>query len=357
MNSMKTVFIVIVLAVLAGAVYVLVNDKATPTPPAEVADGWSDSADVQMPDSLAAQAPFGSGDSGASPDSSMAASGGMAPPFTAEPSSFGASSGGTAPPFTPGPSLDDQAGRTSLPTDGITPSESALEGPEEGGVRSAFGDFLETARADLARGKLAEVHQELSLWYDSPALSPQEAQQLTDLLDKVAGSVVYSREHLLERSYVVQSGDTLQRVGRKYGVPWQLLAKINGISDPENLEPGQELKVLRGPFEALIHLDRNEMTVMLRGLYAGRFPIAVGRDQQALEGTYFVEDKVPQTREPNSPPGGYRIKLNDRIGIHGVSDARNAGASGGPGSICLEDHDIEDVHAILSIGSRIQILR
>jgi hypothetical protein len=351
MNSLKTVFIVIVLAVLAGAVYVLVNDKASHTPPSEVADGWSDSTDVQMPDGLAPFAPGG----GTSVDASMATSGGMAPPFEAKGSSFDAPGGGMAPPFTP--SGGDPDGQTSFSPDAIEPSESALAGSGQGAVRSAFDDFLQNAREDLAQGKLAEVHQELSLWYDNPQLSPEESRQLTDLLDEVAGSVVYSREHLLERPYLVQSGDTLQRIGRKYGVPWQLLAKINRIADPENLEPGQELKVIRGPFEAVVHLDRHEMTVMLRGLYAGRFPIGVGRDQGAMEGTFFVEDKLPQSPDPDSPLGRYWIKLNDRIGIHGTNDPRNVGASGGPGSICLEDRDIEDVHAILSIGSRVQILR
>ncbi len=356
MNSLKTVFIVIVLAVLAGAVYVLVNDNATRTPPPEVADGWSGSADVQMPDSLTGQAPFAPAGSGASVDSSMATSGGMAPPFAAPSSSFDAPDGGTAPPFTPNAAADLD-GQVSLPTGPIESSESALAGTLQGAVRTAFGDFLQSAREDLANGKLTEVHQELSLWYDSPQLSPEESRQLTDLLDEVAGSVVYSREHLLERPYRVQSGDTLQRIGRKFGVPWQLLAKINSIDDPENLEPEQELKVLRGPFEAVVHLDRHEMTVMLRGLYAGRFPIGVGRDQESLEGTFFVEDKVPQSHDPSGPLGRYWIKLNDRIGIHGTNDPRNVGASGGPGSICLEDRDIEDVHDILSIGSRVQILR
>jgi hypothetical protein len=230
--------------------------------------------------------------------------------------------------------------------------------PPPAGVRQTFSKFMEAAHSDLEQGKLADVHQTLSLWYDNPELSPEESRLLTELLDQIAGTVVYSREHVLERPYVVQSGDTLQRVARAYGVPWQLLAKINGIRDPENLEPGRELKVVRGPFDAVIDLDEHELTLKLGGLYAGRFPIGIGRNQADLEGIYFVQDKIVQSGDAGgSPLGQYWIKLDDRIGIHGTNDPRNVGRDDGPGTICLDQQDIEDVHDILSVGSRVQILR
>ena len=362
MNSIKTVLVVIVLAVVAGAVYVLINNNsATTTPPSELADGWSDSPSVEMPGLEVSQPPFGAS-AGASPDASTASS--LAPPFSADQPAEQALGGGMTPPFSPTDSPDNLAGRpplpgsapdASLPSD--VPSDVASAGAGSGEVREAFARFIEAARKDLEQDRLAEVHQTLSLWYDNPQLTPEENRQLTELLDQVAGAVVYSRQHLLERPYTVQAGDNLQRIGRAYGVPWQLLAKINGISEPENLEPGQELKVIRGPFDAVVDLDRHEMTLKLRGLYAGRFQIGVGRSQEELEGTYFVEDKIVQADDPNSPLGRYWIKLNDRIGIHGTNDPRNIGADDGPGAISLDDRDIEDVHDILSIGSRVRILR
>jgi len=358
MNSIKTVLVVVALAVVAGAVYVLINNNSAPAPPSEVADGWSSSPSVEMPDIEVSQPPFGGGGE-ALPDGSTA-SGALAPPFSADEPAEQALGGGTAPPFSPNESPDGLAGGPPLPGSALEASPSSEESPPgvaSAEVREAFAQFMEAARKDLEQGRLAEVHQTLSVWYDSPELTPEENRQLTELLDQVAGAVVYSREHLMERPYVVQSGDTLQRIGRAYGVPWQLLAKINGIDDPENLEPGRELKVLRGPFDAVVDLEKHEMTLKLRGLYAGRFQIGVGRNQEGLEGNYFVEDKIVQPDEPHGPLGRYWIKLNDRIGIHGTNDPRNIGADDGPGTISLGDRDIEDVHDILSIGSRVRILR
>jgi len=359
MNSIKTVLVVVVLAVVAGAVYVLINNNSAPTPtPSELADGWSSSPSVEMPDIAVAEPPFGAS-AGALSDASTTA-GSLAPPFSADQPAEQALGGGMAAPFSPTDSPDGLAGQTPLPgsaPDASLPSDVAPAVASSGEVREAFAQFMEAAHKDLEQGRLAEVHQTLSLWYDNPELTPEESRQLTELLDQVAGTVVYSRQHLIERPYTVQSGDTLQRVGRAYGVPWELLAKINGISDPENIEPGRELKVLRGPFDAVVDLEKHEMTLKLRGLYAGRFQIGVGRNQQELEGTYFVEDKIVQSDAPDSPLGRYWIKLNDRVGIHGTNDPRNIGADDGPGTISLGNRDIEDVHDILSIGSRVRILR
>ena len=141
MNSLKTVFVVIVLAVLAGAVYVLVNDNASHMPPAEIADGWSDSTDVQLPESPSLEAPFGP-PGGASADASMATSRGMAPPFSPETPSFDASAGGTAPPFAPPDAADNRTGPASFPTADLGLPQSTPPGFDTAAVRSEFGVYL-----------------------------------------------------------------------------------------------------------------------------------------------------------------------------------------------------------------------
>ncbi len=204
---------------------------------------------------------------------------------------------------------------------------------------------------DLAQGRLVEALQKLSACYDQPGLSPQEREQLTDLLDQIAYAVIYSPQSLLEPPYVVQPGDTLARIAQSYGVPWQLLARINGIADPNALRPGQTLKVLRGPFDAEIDLTRREMTLKLHGLYAGRFaPAHPSRADSRLENTYFVEDKSPI-------PGDWWIRLSGGTEIRGLD---SAGAQlGGRQSpvIGVEADQIENLHTILSVGSRVRILR
>ena len=77
---------------------------------------------------------------------------------------------------------------------------------------------------------------------------------------------------------MVRRNESLDEIAERYNVPLELLQKINGIDNPEVLVPGTELKVVTGPFRANMDLPGQELTLFLNGLYAGRFPITIGRE-------------------------------------------------------------------------------
>ena len=49
-------------------------------------------------------------------------------------------------------------------------------------------------------------------------------------------------------SYTVQSGDSLSKIGSKYGVSWQKIFDANRdkLDDPDKIQPGQELIIPQG---------------------------------------------------------------------------------------------------------------
>jgi lipoprotein-anchoring transpeptidase ErfK/SrfK len=49
--------------------------------------------------------------------------------------------------------------------------------------------------------------------------------------------------------------------------------------------------------------------------------------------------------------------LGSGIGIHGTADPRGIRRADNRGTICLSDQDIDDVFGILSVGSRVTIVR
>jgi hypothetical protein len=210
---------------------------------------------------------------------------------------------------------------------------------------------MKTVESKLSAGQVAEAHLLLSSLYDDPQVPPEQARQITRLLDQMAASVVYSRQHLLEQPYRVRPGDTLDRIAESYSVPPQLLAKINGIRDPRNLTPGRELKVVRGPFSALIDLNRRELTLMVQGRYAGRFPIDLGHDAAVAPGTYMVRDKKDDRATGRDSIAGYAGSFWISLGGPVAISDRNRG------SVALGDRDLEDVFGILSVGSRVVIQR
>jgi len=225
-------------------------------------------------------------------------------------------------------------------------------------------------RAKLDDGRLDEGLVALGRLYEMNELPPEVAGEAAALLGQVAGTVIYSQQHVLEPPYEPQPGETLAQVAARYNVPAELLAKINGVADPAApLPPGQPLKVLRGPFEAVVRLGRGELVLLLQGRYAGRFPIAVGADPAKLEGVYAVREKLaaPAYTAPDGTtiPGGHpanpygrcALDLGGGAAIHGAADTRAVAQPGYPGILSLGDRDLDDVSSILSVGSRVVIQR
>lgn len=226
-------------------------------------------------------------------------------------------------------------------------------------IHSEYAAVMQSAQSLLTQNHLAEALLELSDFFGHPELSPEEDARLTDLLDRLAGTVIYSRQHLLEHPYEVQPGDTLEKIADTYDVPWQLLANINGLRDPRAVRPGDQLKVVRGPFGAHIDLGRLRLVLYLGNRYAGRFPIGLGDDygmtegkfevvKKALNPTYYGQPMIDKD-DPSNPLGEYALDLGGGILIHGTNDPTGVGRVGGKGCIRLSEHDIKDVFEILSV--------
>lgn len=229
-------------------------------------------------------------------------------------------------------------------------------------------------QAALQRQELVAAHGALSRWYGNPSLTPAEAQQVEMLLSQLAGTVVYSNEHRLEPPYTVHAGDTLQSIAQRYDVPWQLLAKINGVAASNLVQPGQQLKVVHGPFAAVVELDKSQLTLTLDGRYAGRFPISVEQGAALDEGQWVLEQKLvqPTTQTSTVVGASYTPAAVDHVLVlrNGAPTANGATISitsgkraptgptaVAPAAIRLSPRDVEEVADILSVGSPVTIRR
>ncbi len=227
----------------------------------------------------------------------------------------------------------------------------------------------EGIQAMVNRGDIRNALKTLSSFYNAD-LSQAQKLQMLEWLDSLAGKVIYSTEHLLRpNAYVVQANDTLDSIAQKWNVPPQLIFNVNSnkIGTPSDLIPGTELKIIEGPFNAEINLESQELTLFLQGMYAGRFNIEIGQDGQGIDhGSFIVEQKSLgqiysvdgqsiEASAPENPYGKYWIGLNCNASIHesnptpGQVDTR--------GSIRLATRDAADVFGILSNGSQVTIKR
>jgi LysM repeat protein len=277
-----------------------------------------------------------------------------------------------APPITPLAAADDRYG--PIPAEPATTSQVASPSPASASP-SPFATSWPIIQGALERQELVEGYDMLSQWYDNPNLSPAEAEQVETLLSQLAGTVVYSTEHRLEPPYTVQAGDTLQTIAQQYQVPWQLLAKINGIPATNMVQPGQQLKVIHGPFAAVVELQKSQLTLMLSGRYAGRFPISAEPTATQSEGEWVLEQKLvnPTTAATGVVNTSYDATASvDRVLVLRSESPTAGGATisitGGPVSPAgptaiapaafhLSATDAEEVADILSVGSRVTIRR
>jgi LysM repeat protein len=246
----------------------------------------------------------------------------------------------------------------------VTPNGSS-DPPAAVGAQ-AFRRAMRLANDLIEQGKYHDALFELSVFYQSPDLSPDEHQELLNLLDPLAGRVIYSREHLILPPYRVRRNETLMDIAAQYNVPWQLLQKINGIEKPRVLLPTSEVKVVPGPFRADVDLQTRQLTLFLGQLYAGRFPVALGPDSQLQVGEFQIRDKrenrdffaadgkmIPAS-SPDNPFGDAWLDLGGDLSIHG---SPMGGLGQTRGCISLSPRDADDVYGILSVGSRVRIVR
>lgn len=232
-----------------------------------------------------------------------------------------------------------------------------------------FATARQQAIGKAEQGQLKEALQMMSPYFDSPELGYAESSDLVDLLDALSKEVIYSPRNLMQPAHTVAQGDTVASVAKAFSINPELLNAINNLGDSKALVPGTPIKVLQGPFHAVVNLTREELTLFLGDdLYAGRFPISVGKDPLPREGVFEVVDrqrdrtyygsgaKVLPAQDPRNPYGGYWLNLGDDLCIHGTAEMASSDLEEA-GCISLAPLDARDVFNILAVGSRVEIHR
>jgi LysM repeat protein len=249
-----------------------------------------------------------------------------------------------------------------MPSASAIPAEPARAGP-------AFASAWADAHEKLAAGRYAEALAVLSTWHDDPSLGLEESQRLEDLLGQLAGTVIYSQQDLLLPPHVVAEGETLQSIAAPLAVPWQMLAKINGVADPARLVPGESLKVVRGPFDAVVSISRRRLSLRVGGSYAGSFPVVVGRSVRDHVGTAVpvlavqssavtaagqtVQAAWSQPPVPSGKPAK-SIALAGGLAIEAVADPATVSDDAVPStSLVVSERDLADLADILGQGSTV----
>ncbi|MFO1000489.1 MAG: L,D-transpeptidase family protein [Planctomycetaceae bacterium] len=254
---------------------------------------------------------------------------------------------------------------TGASYEGVEPSESSIV-PSDVTPKVLPADVaakLRTIDDCLKDDLILDAHAELSEIYWK---HPELRSTIDDLIRETASLIFTSNERQFGTPHHVEYGETLQAIAKQYEVPWQYLALLNRVT-PEKLQAGQELKIVRGPFGAVVDLSAFTLTVHAHGWYVNKYRIGTGRDHKTPLGEFVVEDKlenptwynpdggIVEPDDPENPLGEYWLGLGNHIGIHGTNDPSTIGRAASRGCIHLGDSEIEEVFSLLSTGSKVLI--
>ena len=243
---------------------------------------------------------------------------------------------------------------------------------------------LADGKARLAAGELIDARAILNDALQSGTLSDADAAVAKTMAAGINQTLVYSQRLFVAdpycTAYVVRPGDSLSKIATAHQTTWELLARVNHL-DPRRLRAGATIKVVHGPFFAVVRKKAFAMDVYLGGLpgqtgsmYVQTFDVGLGKDDSTPTGTWAIEAhaklKHPtyyppeggqpiEADDPANPLGGYWIALTGvdgqavgrtSYGIHGTIDQTSIGKQASMGCIRLRAADIALVFDLMVEG-------
>ena len=246
---------------------------------------------------------------------------------------------------------------------------------------SNAADLFTQADAKIKASDLLGARKQLVDALDAKKFSPGDQDEAFKRLSRINDSVVFSTTKYLndpcQAQYVVKSGDSMQKIAAQYAITWQLLGKLNGISDPRKLKAGKTLKVIKGPFHAQVNKTAFTLDLYLDkpgdagAIFVKRFRVGLGENDSTPTGLWAIDTKLEKPRyynsrdtgprtvesgDPANPLGTRWLALSGKegqavgkesYGIHGTIDPASIGQKKSMGCIRMLNEDVEQVYDIL----------
>lgn len=222
---------------------------------------------------------------------------------------------------------------------------------------------LDAIDAQLAAQEYLPAHKQLSkIYWERPA----DRAAIQSRLDSTANIIFFQPQPHFIEPYVIQAGDRLEAIAKKYKLSWEYVAQLNR-TQPTRIQVGKRLKLLKGPFGAAVDLQEFALTLHLQGYYVKRYDVGIGKDGSSPLGKFPVLNKVtnPQYTDPDgkvvdgedpqNPLGKRWIDLGNSYGIHGTIEPDSIGKAASAGCIRLRDQDILEVYNFLVVGSEVTL--
>ena len=211
-------------------------------------------------------------------------------------------------------------------------------------ARSVYANLLEhfpnSTLINEAQAQLGRVNVSLLL---SPTITDQDA------------------------TYEVKPGDNLGKISEAYQTTVDLLRKANNL-DGDIIRPKQKLKIPTGHFHILVDKSQNTLLLTKENQFFKRYVVSSGTNSSTPVGTFKIVNKVLNpvwyhdglAVPPEDPKNilGTRWMGFDKpaYGIHGTTDPGALGQQVTAGCVRMRNEEVEELFALVPIGTEVTIV-
>jgi LysM repeat protein len=253
------------------------------------------------------------------------------------------------------------------PSPGLPSPQPSPEG--RGGQTEAQ---VQEGKAYLAKGDLVAARVAFSSALDRGVPTGDE-EFVRRELTRISNALLFSRatntNDPLTGVHAIAAGESIHAIARGHKITEELMASINGVSEPNKLAVGQRLKVIEGPFRAVISKSRHRLDIYLGEVFVQSFRVGLGTNGGTPTGAWVVRNKLSNpdwtdprngrhylADDPDNPIGERWIGLEgvsgealgkQGFGIHGTIDPKSIGENLSMGCIRLAPEDIKRVYDLL----------
>ena len=204
-----------------------------------------------------------------------------------------------------------------------------------------------------------------------PGLDGQMRAEAISALNKLNEFLIFSPADSKDGIiYIVQSGDSLIKIARKYSTSAGFIKRINNLKT-DALHIGQRLKIVSGTWEIFVYKSKFLLDVYLNGQFVKEYPVSTGMYDKTPEGEFVISVKQvnPTWYSPEGviPYGDPRNLLGTRwlgfkekgditgYGIHGTIDESSIGKEASNGCIRMHNRDAEELYDMVPEGTKVFI--
>lgn len=264
------------------------------------------------------------------------------------------------------------------------PQQSSTSAALPATTSAGVSDLVGRADALVAQSRPLEARDILNRALFARSTTEAERDTIRARLTSINDTLVFSRAVApgdpVASSYTIGPGDSLAKIAASENTrtDWRLISQVNGISDPRRIRVGQSIKLVKGPFHAVVYKSRFRLDLYANAtdsagnrLYIRSFPVGLGEFGSTPAGSFVVRSNSklinpvwtnPRTGEyfgadnPENPIGEHWIGLDPaneasaeytQYGLHGTIDPQSIGQNKSMGCVRLAAPDIELLYGLL----------